>query len=92
MENVATILEQLPLDDVATILYIPKVKLKATRSEFSTEKERLREIVQYWFLRDPLASWRRLIIQLDCVSIHNKTATAAAANSMRNYAESLIGQ
>ena len=92
MENVATTLEHIPLDDVGTILYIPKAKLEATKSEFSTDKERLRVLIQYWFDKDPHVSWRRLIIRLDWVSIYDETATAAAANSIRNYAEKLTGQ
>ena len=91
MENVATILEQLSLDDVRAMLYIPDDKLYAIKSEFSTDKERLRALIQYWLLRDPYASWRRLIIQLDNWSDVIIEATAAA-NSIRNYAEKLTGQ
>ena len=68
VENVATILEQLSLDDVSIVLYISDAKLYAIKSEFSTDKERLRALIQYWLLRDPYASWRRLIIQLDNIS------------------------
>ena len=85
MENVATILEQLSLYDVRAILFIPDAKLDAIESEFTTDKERLRALIQYWLLRDPYASWRRLIIRLDVWE-------AAAANSIRNYAEKLTGQ
>ena len=91
MENVATILEQLSLYDVPYMLYIPRAKLAAIKSEFSTNKECLRALIQYWLLRDPYASWRRLIIQLDWKSSINEAA-AAAANSIRNYAEKLTGQ
>ena len=94
VENVATILEQLSLDDVRDMLYIPDAKLAAIKSEFSTDKECLRALIQYWVLRDPYASWRRLIIQLDDISPYSTVATlaAAAANSIRNYAEKLTGQ
>ena len=86
MENVATILEQLSLYDVHAVLSIPRAKLDAIKSEFSTDKEHLRALIQYWLLRDPYASWRRLIIQLEI------WGEAAAANSIRNYAEKLTGQ
>ena len=93
MENVATILEQLPLDHVRAMLFIPRAKLYAIKSEFSTDKERLRALIQYWLLRDPYVSWRRLIIRLDyIISATAKVATAVAANSIRNYAEKLTGQ
>ena len=98
MENVATILEQFSLDDVRATLFISDAKLDAIKSEFSTDKERLRALIQYWLLRDPYASWRRLIIKLDIISdafgitATAKAAAAAAANSIRNYAEKLTGQ
>ena len=88
MENVATILEQLSLDDVCDMLSIPDAKLDAIKSEFSTDKERLRALIQYWLLRDPYASWRRLIMELDWKYEDSKIA----ANSIRNYAEKLTGQ
>ena len=89
VENVVTILEKLSLYDVRDVLYIPNAKLDAIKSEFSTIKERLRALIQYWLLRDPYASWRRLIIRLDYLSHY--TTAAAAANSIRNYAEKLTG-
>ena len=82
----STILEQLSLDDVHNVLRIPDAKLAAIKFEFTTDKERLRALIQYWLLRDPYASWRRLIIQLEI------WGEAAAANSLRNYAEKLTGQ
>ena len=75
------------------MLFIPDTKLAAIKGEFPTEKERLRAVVMYWLLRDPLASWRRLISQLDHYSEIIETAAAAAtANSIRNYAEKLTGK
>ena len=91
VENVATILEQFSLNEVCEMLYIPNAKLDAIKSEFSTDKKRLRALIQYWLLKDVRASWRRLIIQLDNMSL-TKTAAAAAADSIRNYAEMLTGQ
>ena len=91
MENVATILEQLSLDDVRVMLLIPDAKL-AIISELSTDKERLRTLIQYWLLRDPYASWRRLIFRLDSIISATAEVATAAANSIRNYAEKLTGQ
>ena len=98
MENVAAVLEGLTLEDVGDMLIIPYTKLAAIKGEFPTEKERLRAVVMYWLLRDPLASWRRLISQLDRYSppslylLSEEAAAAAAANSIRNYAEKLRGK
>ena len=89
MENVATILDRLPWDDINEMLFISYPKLVAIESEFSTDKERLRALIQYWLLRDPYASWRRLIRQLD---FNYSTAAIAASNSIRKYAEKLTGQ
>ena len=82
----ATILEQFSLDEVYEMLFIPDAMLATIISEFSTIKERLGALIQYWLMRDPHASWRRLFIQLE------NWDKAAAANSIRNYAEKLTGQ
>ena len=101
MENVVAVLEGLTLKDVCGMLFIPNTKLAAIKGEFTTEKERLRAVVMYWLLRDPLASWRRLISQLNhyssppiySVSKKERAAAAAAlANSIRNYTEKLTGK
>ncbi len=47
------------------ILRIPDSKLYSIVRECSTDEERLRVCVQYWLLRDPYASWRRIIWRLD---------------------------
>ena len=88
MENVATILEKLPLSAVCRMLYIPDAKLDAIKSEFSTDKERLIALIQLWLLGDLNASWRRLIIRLDS----KEALPEAEVNSIRNYAEKLTGQ
>ena len=92
MENVATILEQFSWYDVRRILIISDAKLDAIKSEFSTDKECLRAQIQYWLIRDPYASWRRLIFRVDWESKYITAAAAAAVNSIRNYAEKLTGQ
>ena len=98
MENVVAVLEGLRLESVGRMLIIPDTKLAAIKGEFSTEKERLRAVVMYWLLRDPLASWRRLISRLDHYSSYpysdevERATTAALANSIRNYTEKLTGK
>ena len=92
------VLEGLTLESVGKLLFIPDTKLAAIKGEFTTDKERLRAVVMYWLLRDPLASWRRLISQLDhyySPYLYSEAAAAVAgatANSIRNYAEKLTGK
>ena len=95
MENVVAVLEGLTLESVCDMLFIPDTKLEAIKGEFTTDKEHLRAAVMYWLLRDPSASWRRLILQLDHYSsrgVSKATAAAAIANSISNYAEKLTGK
>ncbi len=68
------------------ILRIPNSKLDAIEKECSTDEERLRVHVQYWLLRDPYASWRRIIWQLDYYE------HSAIADTIRSYAEKLTGE
>ncbi len=68
------------------ILGIPSSKLDAIVKECSTDEERLRVCVQYWLLRDPYASWRRIIWRLDYYKY------SAIADTIRSYAEKLTGE
>ena len=53
--------------------------------QFSSDDDRVRAGVREWLLRDPLASWRRIIDQL---YIHNE---AERADGILHYAEELTG-
>ncbi len=68
------------------ILGIPSSKLDAIERECSTDEERLRVCVQYWLLRDPYASWRKIIWRLDIYE------HSALADTIRSYAEKLTGE
>ena len=65
VENVMAVLETLPWKRVGDELHVPSSKLDAIASENSTDRQRLAAVVRYWILRDPFASWRRLIHALD---------------------------
>ena len=65
VENVIAVLETLSWIRVGYELYVPSSKLYAIASENSTDRQRLAAVVRYWILRDPFASWRRLIHALD---------------------------
>ena len=81
------VLETLPWDYVGDYLRVPSSKLNAIGSENSTKRQRLAAVVRYWILRDPYASWRRLIRELDCISEWHDVA-----DRIRKYAEKQTGQ
>ena len=67
------------------ILRLPNSKFNEITKQFSSDDDKLRAGVREWLLRDPLASWRRLI---DMLYHYNK---AERADSILHYAEELIG-
>ncbi len=87
VDNIVAALKELPWREAAgDILLIPDSKLDAIERECSTDEERLRVCVQYWLLRDPYASWRRIIWILDW------RQHSAIADIIRSYAEKLTGE
>ena len=89
VENVMAVLEALPWRGVGVILYVPDSKLDAIASENSTDRQRLAAVIRYWILRDPFASWRRLIHRLD-YSYDDKWRDVA--DRIRKYAEKQTGE
>ena len=70
------------------ILGLPGSKCDEIYSQYSTEEERARAVVREWLLRDPLASWRRIIDELyHC----GETKYDILGDSILHYAEDLIG-
>ena len=65
-------------------LYISEDKRTAIRETYS-DPEQKRQLILYWITTDPLASWRRLITQLDDMS------QSSVADAIRDYAEPLAG-
>ena len=70
-------------------LRIPTTILDGIQSDHSSDAERLRSCIRYWLLRDPIASWRRLIHELDD---WDKEDYNTVANGIRKYAKKLQGQ
>ena len=66
-------------------LYIPLSKQDEIRRNFPDEMEQKRQSISYWINTDPLASWRRLITQLDWME------ETKVADSIRSNAEPLTG-
>ena len=66
-------------------LYISKDKMTAIRETYSDPDEQKRQLILYWITTDPLASWRRLIRELDWMR------QSPVADAIRDYAEPLAG-
>ena len=67
------------------ILRLPDSKFEEIDKQFSSDEERVEAAVREWLLRDPLASWRRLIDQLYFCGRLDQ------ADSILHYAEELTG-
>ena len=84
--TVNNIVQELRGVDIADILGIPAAQLAEIQSAHHSTDEQEAAVVRYWLLRDPLASWRRIILQLDdCAGYGN------IADRIRHYAEELTG-
>ena len=66
-------------------LSIPQSKREEIRQNFPDEMDQKKQAISYWINTDPLASWRRLITQLDCLR------ETKLADSIRSNAEPLTG-
>ena len=71
-------------------LYIPDATLSYIDGECKDDLERLRRVVRYWLLKDPLASWRRLICRLYSGIVDDDLVNVA--DTIKEYAEKLTGQ
>ena len=75
-----------------TILGIPRAQLAKLQSAHHSTDEQEAVVVRYWLLRDPLASWRRIIRQLDEWVISPGCGHYSdIADRIRHYAEELAG-
>ena len=73
-----------------TILGIPRAQLAELQSAHHSTDEQEAAVVRYWLLRDPLASWRKIIRQLD-VRAYYYGHYSDVADRIRHYAEELTG-
>ena len=81
-----TVLETLPWRKVGNMLFVPYSKLDAIGADHTTDEGKKGAVIRYWLLRDPYASWRRLIDMLD------REDKFDMADQIRNYAEKQTGQ
>lgn len=87
LDNILPLLDTNAWEHLRYTLYVPGAVLEVIRSEYPTDKERTTAVVLYWLLRDPLASWRRLISALDQYDVGIQIA-----DKMRNFAEKITGK
>ena len=86
MDNITTVLRGIDWGRVCIIiLHLPDSKYAEITKQFSSDDDRVRAGVREWLLRDPIASWRRLIDQL------YRKHEAERADSIVHYAEELTG-
>ena len=64
-------------------LYISEEKRKEIQLVYSDPEEQRRQLILYWMSTDPLASWRRLITQLD------EMRHSPVVDGIRDFAEPL---
>ena len=76
---------------IAAILDIPAAQLAELRSAHHSTDEQEAAVVRYWLLRDPLASWRKIIRQLDRWAGYGYGHYSDIADRIRHYAEELTG-
>ena len=65
VDNVRKALHGIPWREVSVMLYVPHSKLSEIEGEYRSDEEREVAVIRYWILRDPFASWRRIIQQLE---------------------------
>ena len=78
-------------DPPQNILGIPFAQLAELRSAHHSTGEQEAAVVRYWLLRDPLASWRRIIHQLDEWADYGYDHYSDIADRIRHHAEELTG-
>ena len=77
-----------------TILGHSAAQLAELQSAHHSTDEQEAAVVRYWLLRDPLASWRRIIHQLDLWAGYYGYSYghySDIADRIRHYAEELTG-
>ena len=71
---------------------IPSAKLDELKAAHHSTDQQEAAVVRYWLLRDPLASWRKIIYQLDEWAYYTDDDWYSdIADRIRHYAEELTG-
>ena len=85
VNNIVKALHGIGMRKINDVLYIPDNKRDELEREYPNVEQRIEATVRFWLLTDPLASWRRIIQQLDFWDEH------VNADQLRHYAEELPG-
>jgi hypothetical protein len=85
VDNVRKALNGIHWRDVGEMLWIPDSKLSEIEGEYRSDEEREVAVIRYWILRDPFASWRRIIERLEVLRKHDHAVT------LYHYSEELTG-
>ena len=74
------------------LLAIPPSKVRELQSAHHSTDQQEAAVVRYWLLRDPLASWREIIRQLDFWAVNSDHGHYSdIADRIRHYAKELTG-
>ena len=85
IDNVRKALHGIHWHEVGRMLLILVSKLSEIEGEYRSDEEREVAVIRYWMLRDPFASWRRIIEQLEARGKHDHAIT------LYHYSEELTG-
>ena len=85
VDNVRKVLHGIPWRMVGDMLLIPDSKLREIEGEYRSDEEREVAVIRYWILRDPFASWRRIIERLEWKDKDDHAIT------LYHYSEELTG-
>ena len=85
VDNIRKALHGICWHKVGGMLFIPNSKLREIEGEYRSDEEREVAVIRYWILRDPFASWRRIIQQLENWEKHDHAIT------LYHYSEELTG-
>ena len=82
IDNVRKALHGIHWRKVSVMLRIPFSKCSEIAGEYCSDEEREVAVIRYWTLRDPFASWRKIIKQSE---EHDRAIT------LHHYSEELTG-
>ena len=85
VDNVRKTLHGIHWREVGMMLYFSGSKLREIELEYPSDEEREVAVIRYWILRDPFASWRRIMERLEVITKHDYS------NRIRHYSEELTG-
>ena len=74
------------INGLGICLNVPVLKRQEIYSQFSSRSQQKKLFIKYWIERDPVASWRGLIVALD------EMREKKAADAIRHLAEPVTGR